>query len=41
MFGFLTLGTTLTFVDQACKAKIEEQKDDTFPRELDGSKASQ
>ena len=38
MFGFLTLGTTLTFVDQACKAKIEEQKDDTFPRELDGSK---
>ena len=38
MFGFLTLGTTLTFVDQACKAKIEEQKDDTFPRELEGSK---
>lgn len=38
MFGFLTLGTTLTFVDQACKAKIEEQKDEVFPKELDGSK---
>ena len=38
MFGFLTLGTTLTFMDQAFKAKIEEQKDESFPRELEGSK---
>lgn len=38
MFGFLTLGTTLTFFDQACKARIEEQKEETFPRELEGSR---
>lgn len=38
MFGFLTLGTTLLFTDQACKGKIEEQKYDEFPQELEGSK---
>ena len=38
MFGFLTLGTTLTITDMALKSKIEEQKDEEFPKELEGSK---
>ena len=38
MFGFLTFGTTLTFLDLACKKQIEDQADETFPRELDGTK---
>lgn len=38
MFGFLTLGTTLTFVDLAAKAQIEAQEEKEFPRELEGTK---
>lgn len=38
MFGFLTFGTTMTFLDLACKKQIEEQADNEFPRELNGSK---
>lgn len=38
MFGFLTFGTTLTFLDLACKKQIEAQADDKFPYELSGSK---
>lgn len=38
MFGFLTFGTTLTFLDQAIKKQIEEQDGNEFPRELKGSK---
>lgn len=38
MFGFLTFGTTLTFLDQAVKKQIEEQDKDGFPRELPGSR---
>lgn len=38
MFGFLTLGTTLTLTDLACKARIDEQKDEEFPKELEGFK---
>lgn len=33
MFGFLAFGTTLTILDQACKNRIEAQKDETFPRD--------
>ena len=38
MFGFLTLGTTMTMADLALKNRIDSQKDEDFPRELDGSK---
>lgn len=38
MFGFLTFGTTLTFLDQALKKYIEEQDSEDFPKELNGSK---
>ena len=38
MFGFLTFGTTLTFLDQAFKARIEKEEKGTFPRELASSK---
>ena len=38
MFGFLTFGTTLTFLDQAFKARIEKEEKGTFPRELAISK---
>ena len=38
MFGFLTFGTTLVFLDQAFKARIEKEEKETFPRELSGSK---
>ena len=31
MFGFLTFGTTLTFLDQAFKARIEKEEKGTFP----------
>lgn len=37
MFGFLTFGTTLTFVDLTLKKNIEAQDETTFPRELEGS----
>ncbi len=38
MFGFLTVGTTLTMLDLALKNEIESQKDETFPRDLEGTK---
>lgn len=38
MLGFLTFGTTLTFLDLALKNKIEAQDKETFPRELKGSR---
>ena len=38
MFGFLTFGTTLTFLDQAFKARIEKEEKGTFPKELAISK---
>lgn len=38
MLGFLTFGTTLAFADLACKAQIEAQDNETFPRELEGTK---
>ncbi len=38
MFGFLTLGTTMTLTDLACKTKIDRQKTEDFPREMNGSK---
>lgn len=38
MFGFLTFGTTLTFLDQALKKQIEAQDGNEFPKELKGSK---
>ena len=38
MFGFLTLGTTMTMVDLAFKNRIDSQKDEEFPKELEGSK---
>lgn len=38
MFGFLTFGTTLTFLDLAFKKQIEAQDEKNFPRELKGSK---
>ncbi len=38
MFGFLTLGTTMTLADLACKTKIDRQRHEEFPRELKGSK---
>lgn len=37
MFGFLTFGTTLTFLDLAIKKKIEEEDDGKFPRDLEGT----
>lgn len=37
MFGFLTFGTTLTFLDQALKKQIESQDGNEFPKELKGS----
>lgn len=38
MFGFLTLGTTMTMTDLALKNRIDSQSDDVFPKELQGSK---
>ncbi len=38
MFGFLTLGTTMTMVDLAFKNRIDSQKDEEFPKELEGSR---
>ena len=38
MFGFLTLGTTMTMADLAFKNRIDSQKDEEFPKELEGSK---
>ena len=38
MFGFLTFGTTLTFLDLALKKQVEAQDDKNFPRELKGSR---
>lgn len=38
MFGFLTFGTTLTFLDLAVKKQIEEQDPKDFPKDLDGTK---
>ena len=38
MFGFLALGTTMTMVDLAFKNRIDSQKDEEFPKELEGSK---
>ncbi|MCI8510777.1 MAG: signal peptidase II [Lachnospiraceae bacterium] len=38
MFGFLTFGTTLTFLDLALKGQIEAQEKEKFPRELSGSR---
>lgn len=38
MFGFLTFGTTLTFLDLALKKHIEEQSSEEFPKELKGTK---
>lgn len=37
MFEFLTLGTTLAFLDMAVKTQIEEQADERFPREMEGT----
>lgn len=38
MFGFLTLGTTMTMTDLALKNRIDSQKDEDFPKELEGSR---
>lgn len=38
MFGFLTFGTTLTFLDLALKKQIEDQDAKDFPKELHGSR---
>ena len=38
MFGFLTLGTTMTMTDLALKNRIDSRKDEDFPKELVGSK---
>ena len=38
MFGFLTLGTTMTLTDLAIKTKIDGQNDEVFPRDLEGTK---
>ena len=38
MFGFLTLGTTMTATDLFLKNQIDRQKDEEFPKELKGSK---
>ncbi len=38
MFGFLTLGTTMTMTDLAFKNHIDSQNDEEFPKELEGSK---
>jgi len=38
MFGFLTWGTTLTMTDLALKNRIDMQKDEDFPKDLEGSK---
>lgn len=38
MFGFFVFGTTLSILDQACKNRIEAQKDETFPRDMEESK---
>lgn len=35
MFGLLTFGTTLTFLDLAAKAQIEAQEEKEFPRDLE------
>ncbi len=37
MIGFLPFGTTLTFLDLAAKAQIEEQESETFPKEFPGT----
>lgn len=34
MFGFLTFGTTLTFLDLALKQQIESRDDGEFPKDL-------
>ena len=36
MFGFLTFGTTLTFLDQAAKNQIEERDGAEFPKKMPG-----
>lgn len=38
MLGFFSFGTSLTILDQACKNRIEAQKDETFPRDLEESR---
>lgn len=38
MFGFLTFGSALAFLDLALKNQIEIRKDEEFPRELPGTK---
>ena len=38
MFGFLTLGTTMVMTDLAFKNRIDSQKDEEFPKELNGFK---
>ncbi len=38
MLGFLSFGTALAFLDLSCKAQIEAQEQEKFPRELEGTK---